>query len=160
VCATVLVNVIRVFYHYDRGEDIQNELQHVRNILFYRGYVNGAAHYLLAESFLFFLARLVEANPDKTEIQSLRATLIDRLRERVGRHDDSFAVAARVLACQSMGVWAGSDISYLREFQQPDGGWEIGWICRYGRSKKKIGSRGVVTAFAIKALEQDRRCAS
>jgi hypothetical protein len=157
VCPTVLVNVIRVFYHYKRGADIQNELCHVRNILLNRAYVNGAAQYLLAESFLFFLARLVEANLDEVEIQDLREPLVARLRERVGRHDDSFAVAARVLACQSMGVWAGSDLAYLKEFQELDGGWEIGWVCRYGRNQKRIGNRGVVTAFAIKALEQDRR---
>jgi hypothetical protein len=160
VCPTVLVNVIRVFYHYERGADIQNELCHVRNILLNRAYVNGAAMYLLSESFLFFLSRLVEANPDETEIQCLREPLVTRLRERVGRHDDSFAIAARVLACQSMGVWAGSDIAYLKEMQELDGGWEIGWVCRYGRSQKRIGSRGVVTAFAIKALEQDRRSLS
>jgi hypothetical protein len=59
-----------------------------------------------------------------------------------------------------MGVWAGSDIAYLKEIQELDGGWEIGWVCRYGRSQKRIGSRGVVTAFAIKALEQDRRSLS
>jgi hypothetical protein len=157
VCPTVLVNVIRVFYHYNRGADIQNELRHVRNILLNRAYVNGAAQYLLAESFLFFLTRLVEANLDETEIQSLREPLFVRLRERVGRHDDSFAVAARVLACQSMGVWVGSDVSYLKELQDLDGGWEIGWVCRYGRNQKRIGNRGVVTAFAIKALEQERR---
>jgi hypothetical protein len=122
-----------------------------------RAYVNGAAQYLLAESFLFFLARLVEAKPDKMEIQDLREPLVARLRERVGRHDDSFAVAARVLACQSMGVWAGSDVAYLKELQELDGGWEIGWVCRYGRNQKRIGNRGIVTAFAIKALEQDKR---
>jgi hypothetical protein len=156
VCPTVLVNVLRVFYHYGRGEDVQNELLHVRNILHNRGYVNGAAQYLLAESFLFFTACLISENPDKMQIQGLRESLIAGLRERVGRRDDSFAVAARVLACQSMNVWAGSDISYLKELQNLDGGWDIGWVCRYGRSQKRIGSRGVVTAFAIKALEQDK----
>jgi hypothetical protein len=160
VCPTVLVNVVRVFYHYDRGADIQNELCHVRNILLNRAYINGAAQYLLAEAFLFFLARLVEANPDETEIQCLRGPLAARLRERVGRPDDSFAVAARVLACQSMGVWAGSDLTYLKEMQEPDGGWKMGWVCRYGRNQKRIGNRGVITAFAIKALEQEKRLSS
>jgi hypothetical protein len=157
VCPVVLVNVVRVFYHYGRGADVQNELKHVRNILLNRAYVNGTAHYLLAEPFLYFLASLVEANPGKTEIQSLCPPLVTRLRERVGRQDDSFAVAARVLACQAMGVWVDSDVTYLKELQEVDGGWEIGWVCCYGRSKKRIGSRGVVTAFATKALEQERR---
>jgi hypothetical protein len=151
-----LINVIRAFYQYDRGGDVQKELQHVRNVLLNRGYLNGAEHYLLAESFLFFLACLLEANSDAMEVQALREPLVARLRERVGRHNDSFAVSARVLACQAMGVWAESDISYLKELQEIDGGWERGWVCRFGRSRKRIGSRGVVTAFALKALIQNR----
>jgi FMN phosphatase YigB (HAD superfamily) len=155
VCPVVLCNVIRVFYHYNRGADVQNELQHVRDILYNKGYVDGTAMYLSAEPFLFFLSCLVEANPGAPEVQELRGPLTAALRERVGRHGDCFAVAARVLACQSLGVWAGSDIAHLKELQQSDGGWEVGWVCRYGRSQKRIGSRGVVTAYAIKALEQD-----
>jgi hypothetical protein len=59
-----------------------------------------------------------------------------------------------------MGVWAGSDMAYLKEMQEIDGGWEMGWVCRYGRNQKRIGNRGVITAFAIKALEQDKRLPS
>jgi FMN phosphatase YigB (HAD superfamily) len=154
-CPIVMVNAIRAFYHYKRGADAQHELQYVRRILQYRGYVDGSAQYLTAEPFLYFLSRLVEENKDRHEIQSLREPLAAALREHVGRRGDSFAVAARILACQSLGVWAKSDIAYLKELQDIDGGWEIGWLCRYGRSQKRIGSRGVVTAFAIKALEQD-----
>ncbi|KAF2680419.1 HAD-like protein [Lentithecium fluviatile CBS 122367] len=155
VCPVVLVNVIRVFYHYNRGADIQNELRHVTNVLFNRAYIDGTAMYLSAEPFLFFLSCLVEANPGAPEVRALREPLAAALRERVGRRGDCFAVAARVLACQALGVWAGSDVAYLKELQESDGGWEVGWVCRYGRSQKRIGSRGVVTAYAIKALEQD-----
>lgn len=160
VCPFVLVNVLRVFYRYSRGEEVQNEFKHVRNILDNCGYENGAAQYLLAEPFLYFMACLVKENPEKKEIQELRKALIAGLRKRVGRPDDSFAVAARVLACQSMDVEVRSDISYLKELQDTDGGWETGWVCRYGRTKRRIGNRGVVTAFAIKALEQDRKLRS
>lgn len=119
-----------------------------------RAYLHGSAHYLGAEAFLYFLSRLYVAHEGSSpEIASLRVPLQTALRERVGRKDDSFAVAARVLACQAVGVWCGSDVSYLRELQEVDGGWEIGWVCRFGRTRKRIGSRGVVTAFAVKALE-------
>ena len=37
--------------------------------------------------------------------------------------------------------------------QCEDGGWEIGYIYRYGISGMKIGSRGYTTAMAIKAIE-------
>lgn len=157
VCSVVMVNVIRAFYHYGRGADIQPELEFVRSILVNRGYVDGALEYFSAESFLYFVSCLVEANPTAAEVQALRVPLVAALRERVGRREDSFATAARVLACQAMDVWADSDVAYLKELQDVDGGWEIGWVCRYGRSKKRIGNRGVVTAFSIKALEQVSR---
>jgi hypothetical protein len=152
----VLVNVCRAFYHYNRGADVQHELEYIRRVLLNRAYIDGTPFYGSAEPFLFFLSYLIEENPVISEVQSLREPLAAALRERVGRRDDnSFAVAARVLACQALGVWAGSDISYLKELQESDGGWEIGFVCSYGRSKKRIGNRGVVTAFAIKALEHD-----
>lgn len=155
VCPIVLVNVIRVFYHYGRGADVQTELAHVRAVLTNRAYIDGTAMYLSAEPFLFFLACLVDANPAAPELQALREPLAEGLRARVGRRDDSFAVATRVLACQALGVWAAPDVAYLRELQLADGGWEMGWVCRFGRSQRRIGSRGLVTAYAIKALEQD-----
>jgi hypothetical protein len=157
VCPWVLVNVVRGFYHYRRGADVQKELQYVSRVLLSRAYVDGSDYYASAEPFLYFLSCLVHANPDAAEVQALRVPLANACRERVGRRDDAFAVAARVLACQALGVWAESDVTYLKDLQQSDGGWEHGWVCSYGRSKKRIGNRGVVTAFAIKALEQDAR---
>lgn len=157
VCPVVMANVIRAFYHYGRGADVQAELQYVRSMLVNRGYVDGSLEYYSAEPFLYFVSCLIEANPGAPEVQALRVPLVAALRERVGRREDSFATAARVLACQVMGVWADSDVGYLKELQDVDGGWETGWVCRYGRSRKRIGNRGVVTAFAIKALEETSR---
>jgi hypothetical protein len=155
VCPVVLTNVVRAFYHYGRGADVQNELEFVRRILLNGGYIDGSAFYPSPEPFLHFMSCLVKANPDAPEIQSLREPLVTALRERVGHRGDSFAVAARVLACQYLDIWTGSDVSYLKGLQDRDGGWEIGWVCRYGRSRKRIGNRGVVTAYAIEALERD-----
>ncbi|EMD63650.1 hypothetical protein GGP41_005705 [Bipolaris sorokiniana] len=157
LCPFVLVNVIRVFYHYNRGSEVKPELEYVTRILLNRAYVNGTAVYNSAEPFLYFMACLVDANQHQPEILALREPLAVALRERVGQKDDSFAVAARVLSCQKLGVWARSDIEYLKELQDCDGGWEMGWVCRFGRSQKKIGNRGVPTAFAIKALEHEHR---
>ncbi|KAH3969492.1 hypothetical protein HBH69_000840 [Parastagonospora nodorum] len=157
VCAVVLVNVCRVFYHYNRGEDIQHELQYVRHILSNRACLEGTAMYLGTEPFLYFLSCLVQDNLNMPEVQSLREPLASALRERVGRGGDSFRIASRALACQAMGVWVDPDISDLKELQLCDGGWEIGWVCRYGRTQKRIGSRGVATAFAIKVLEHEAK---
>lgn len=157
VCPFVIVNVLRVFYHYNRGAELQGELNYIRDILLNRGYIDGTAIYNSAEPFLYFMSCLIHANPDQPEIQCLRKPTAAALRERVGRQGDSFAVAARVLACQKLDVWAQPDIEYLKEMQQCDGGWEIGWLCRFNRSHKRIGNRGVPTAWAIKALEHEYR---
>ncbi|KAL5120996.1 hypothetical protein ACEQ8H_001184 [Pleosporales sp. CAS-2024a] len=153
-CHVVLVNVIRVFYHYGRNDDVQNELAYVGRILANRAYLD-APEYIGPEPFLYFLSCLVKDNAQRPEIQSLREMVAVGLREQVGRGGDAFKLACRVLACQALGVWTGLDVSDLKGLQQCDGGWEIGWVCRFGRTQRRIGNRGVATAFAIKALEQD-----
>ncbi|KAK7185021.1 hypothetical protein DPSP01_002850 [Paraphaeosphaeria sporulosa] len=68
---------------------------------------------------------------------------------------DSLAIAYRILACQALGLrpqGIEQDIERLLSLQCEDGSWPLGWVCRYGRSKLRIGSHGVVTAYAIKAL--------
>jgi hypothetical protein len=152
----VITNVIRVFYKYNRGADVKPELDYIRRILLNCAYIDGTDMYLSAETFLYFLSCLVEANTTAPEIQSLKEPIAAALRGYVGRRGDSFAVAARVLACQKLGVWVQPDLEYLKELQECDGGWEIGWVCRFGRSHKRIGNRGVPTAWAIKALEHEK----
>ena len=66
----------------------------------------------------------------------------------VGAGDD---VVAAVGA--SLGVRDEIDMRNLLPLQEEDGGWEIGWIYRYGISGMKIGSRGYTTTMAIKAIE-------
>ncbi|KAH7409847.1 Haloacid dehalogenase-like hydrolase-domain-containing protein [Phaeosphaeria sp. MPI-PUGE-AT-0046c] len=156
-CPVVLCNVLRAFYLYGRGNDVSPELAYVARVLRTRAYVHGSAHYFGSEAFLYFLASLLAAHPRDEGLGALVEPLRDALRDRVGRRDDAFAVAARVRACQVMGVWCGSDVAYLKEMQEVDGGWEMGWVCRFGRTGKRIGSRGVVSAFAVKALEAEEK---
>jgi FMN phosphatase YigB (HAD superfamily) len=151
----VEVNVVRFFYHYNRGSDVQHELKYIRNVLLNGAYIDGTPAYNTADPFLFFLSCLIKDNPNAAELQTLREPLAAALRERVGQRNDSFALSTRVLACQAMDIWVDPDIAYLKTLQESDGGWEMGWVCRYGRTKKRIGSRGVPTAYAIKALEHD-----
>jgi hypothetical protein len=71
---------------------------------------------------------------------------------------DSLAIAMRVLGCQLLKIRPNGydkDIFRLTEMQCKDGSWPIGWVCRYGRTKARIGNRGVVTAFAAKAIETE-----
>jgi FMN phosphatase YigB (HAD superfamily) len=152
----VLTNVVRLFFHYNRGEDVRPELEYITRVLKTKAYVDGSHHYVTPELFLYFCSCLVEENPKNEELQELlRLELAEACRERLGRRDDALAVAARILVCQAVDVCPKRDIKYLKELQDSDGGWDMGWVCCLGRSRKRIGSRGMTTAFAIKALEQD-----
>ncbi|KAG9193699.1 hypothetical protein G6011_03734 [Alternaria panax] len=152
-CPFIMVNAVRVLYRYGRGAEVQPELEHIRRILLNRGHIDGSEHYLASETFLYFLACLIEDNPSAPEVQSLRQPTIEALLERINRPGDSFVIASRVLACQKLNVDTQSDVESLKALQECDGGWEMGWISRFGRSKKMIGNRGIPTAWAIKALE-------
>lgn len=69
---------------------------------------------------------------------------------------DGLALAMRILACQALGIRPDglkSDVEHLAALQDGDGGWPLAWLCRFGRSKLRIGNRGVVTAYAVQALE-------
>lgn len=148
----VCINILRAFYKYNRGHQLPSTLKYISDTLENRGCSDGTLHYYSAESFLFFVSRLVLENPSAQELQKLLPNLREGLRERVGRQDDPLAVAMRVLACQGSNVWAESDLAYLRTLQDVDGGWDIGWVCRFGRSRARIGHRGLTTAYAVKAL--------
>lgn len=71
---------------------------------------------------------------------------------------DSLAIAMRVISCQLLGIQPGKldqDVMRLAQMQDDDGSWPLGWLCRYGRTKARIGNRGVVTAIAANALEAE-----
>ncbi|KAJ7647290.1 hypothetical protein FB45DRAFT_194610 [Roridomyces roridus] len=59
----------------------------------------------------------------------------------------------RIAACAAMGIEDTVDLSTLLTLQSEDGGFQIGWIYKYGNSGIKIGNRGLTTAFAIHAIE-------
>ena len=84
----------------------------------------------------------------------LQPLLKDRVQERIGAEGDSITLAMRILVCSFVGIRNDLDLCRLLPLQCIDGGWEIGWIYRYGASVDiSVGSRGLTTALAIKAIE-------
>ena len=88
----VITNVIRVFYKYNRGADVKLELDYIRRILLNRAYIDGTDMYLSAETFLYFLSCLVEANTTAPEIQSLKEPIAAALRGYVGRRGRAYSL--------------------------------------------------------------------
>ncbi|KAF7376184.1 Alpha-D-glucose-1-phosphate phosphatase YihX [Mycena sanguinolenta] len=149
----VCVNVLTLFYAYNRETELHSTLQWICEVLRNRAYLEGTRYYETAECFLYFLSRLLLSSNDQALHEALGALLKERLQERIGVEGDALQLAMRIVACNSMGVRNTVDLRKLRELQCEDGGFEIGWMYKYGSSNIKIGNRGLTTAFAIKAIE-------
>lgn len=142
-----------LFYTYGRGPELQKTLQWVKEVLLNRAYLDGTRYYETAECFLFFVSRLLATSGDQDLHATLKPLLKERVQERIGTEGDSLALAMRILVCDFLGIRDETDLRALRPLQCEDGGWEIGWMYKYGSSGIRIGNRGLTTAFAIKAIE-------
>lgn len=127
-------------------------MQWVYAVLLNRAYLEGTRYYSSAECFLFFLTRLLQKTTDVYLHTNIRPLLKERIAERIGVQGDSLALAMRVLICDYVGVRNEVDLRALLELQCDDGGWEIGWMYKYGSSGVQIGNRGLCTALAVSAI--------
>jgi hypothetical protein len=128
----VLTNVVRVFYKYDRGTEVNQCLDYISNALSSGSYGAGTRHYCTPETFLFFLSHLVVDNPNAAQLQCLRQPLASALAARTGVYEnqvtqseldlvqscqakgedyeayipsvDGLALAMRILSCHSLSV--------------------------------------------------------
>ncbi|KAJ7783223.1 Haloacid dehalogenase-like hydrolase-domain-containing protein [Mycena metata] len=131
----VCVNVLTLFYTYNRQSELQPTLQWVCEVLRNRAYLDGSRYYFSAECFLYFLSRLLLASDDDALHSALEPMLKERLQERIGVEGDALQLAMRIVACTSMGLRDDVDLRTLRTLQCEDGGFEIGWMYKYGSSK-------------------------
>ncbi|KAJ7462352.1 Haloacid dehalogenase-like hydrolase-domain-containing protein [Mycena galericulata] len=149
----VCVNVLNLFYTHNREAELQPTLRWVCEVLLNRAYLEGTRYYETAECFLYFISRLLVSSSDVDLHTTLAPLLKERLQERIGVEGDALQLAMRINACASLGLRDTVDLRTLLALQCEDGGWEIGWMYKYGSSGIKIGNRGLTTALAIKALE-------
>ena len=147
------MNVLTLFYTNGRGEQLPRTFAWVREVLLNRGYTDGTRYYATPECFLFFMTRLLEQIKGTDADLPLRPIFRQRVQERIGSEGDALALAMRILACASIGIRDEMDLRTLLSLQQEDGGWEAGWMYKYGSSGINIGNRGLTTALAINAIE-------
>lgn len=148
----VCVNALTLFYTHGRGSELSRTLQWIHKVLLNRAYLDGTRYYQTAECFLFFLSRLLASSEDRELHALLKPLLRERIQERIGVEGDSIALAMRILVCDFVGLRDEIDLRSLLPLQCEDGGWEIGWIYKYGSSGLRIGNRGLTTALALNAL--------
>ncbi|KAG6861091.1 hypothetical protein C0995_004028 [Termitomyces sp. Mi166 len=149
----VCVNALSLFYSYGRGNELQKTLQWVHEVLRNRAYLEGTRYYETPECFLFFTSRLLASSGDQELHATLKSLLKERVQERIGAEGDALALAMRIIVTDFVGIRNEVDLRALLPLQCEDGGWEIGWMYKYGSSGIRIGNRGLTTALAIKAIE-------
>ena len=154
--AIVSANVLACFYRFGRGHQLHPTLRLVRSVLHNRSYLQGTRYYPSADCCLFFIARLLGASSDAHLQATLRPLLTERTRERVRQDGNALDLASRILACSSLGIECGMDRRALMDLQCEDGGWEAGWIYRFGSTGVRLGNKGVTTAMAVKALSSGK----
>lgn len=154
---TVCVNVVRLFFTYDRGSDpgLQPTWQWIKNVLLHRAYMHGTRYYHTPEAFLYFFGRLLHENPTVTEVQEVAPLLRERISESVNSDTggDAMTLAMRLLAGYYCGLSNRTDTYKLLALQHEDGSFGTGWLCRYGKSQVLLGSRFLTAALAIRAIE-------
>jgi hypothetical protein len=148
----VCINVLILFYANGRGSDLQRTLDYIYCVLLNRSYLDGTQYYVGGDAFLYFLTRLLL----RSDIvrNRFKPLLKQRVCERIGKDGESLALSMWVLACSVVGVANKVDLWTLSTLQTKSGGWEDGWMYRYGESPHVLISNvGLTTAFAIKAIE-------
>ncbi|KAI1108083.1 HAD-like protein [Nemania sp. NC0429] len=148
----VSANVLACFYSFERGHEFERTLQLLHTMLLDRSYAKGTRYYPSPDCCLGFIDRLLRSSRNAHLQTSLAPLLASRLRERLGMSGDALDLAMRVKSCTHMGIACEDDRSRLLDMQCEDGGWEGGWIYRYGSTGVKVGNRGVTTAVAVAAL--------
>ncbi|ESK96745.1 hypothetical protein Moror_6705 [Moniliophthora roreri MCA 2997] len=148
----VCVNVLNLFFTYRRGKQMVATLQWVYSVLLDRAYIHGTRYYTTAESFLFFLCRMLRTCPDTSIRKQFLPLLKERIAERIGAKGDGLSLAMRVIVCNYVGLRDTEDYRTLVGLQQEDGGWDNGVLYKYGSSGLLIGNRGLTTAMALQAI--------
>ncbi|KAG1749471.1 HAD-like domain-containing protein [Suillus lakei] len=91
------------------------------------------------------------------QVLYLKPLLIERVQERIGAEGDALALSMRLRLCAYLDLRNDVDLRTLLPLQCEDGGWEIGWIYKYGTSSIRIGNRGLATSLAVKAILEMQR---
>ncbi|KAG1725923.1 HAD-like domain-containing protein [Suillus lakei] len=148
----VSVNAPTLFYSYGRGHQLDCTLHWICEVLLHRAYPNSMRYYTTLECFLYFLGRLLQISNDTYLAVYLKLLLIERVQERIGAEGDTLALSMCLQLCAYLELCNDVDLHTFLPLQCEDGGWEIGWIYKYGTSSIRIGNHSLATSLAVKAI--------
>ncbi|KAK3392712.1 HAD-like domain-containing protein [Podospora didyma] len=167
VCPVVCVNMLRLFSMFsttsiDTSPGLAPTIDFVVSSLANRAYIYGCRYYI-PDAFLYFCALLhSECKPTAPVLWQrldahMRPTLVEQL-GTLAEGDNAMALAMRIRACQVAGV---DKAMVMNEFEQllrlqnaEDGGWPAGCFCKFGKTGKDVGNRGLTTAVVWRVLKE------
>ncbi|KAM0249706.1 hypothetical protein ACHAQJ_008908 [Trichoderma viride] len=155
LCHGIIANAFRFFCLQGQGHKLAHTYLFLCRLLRTKTYELGSRYYENIDYMPYILSSLCSRRPTDPSLSEMRELLMNEIRDRAGCDDDVLGAALRTLSAQAMGVpYAKRDVRVLLESQQLDGGWNRVWLFKYGKEDIKVGSRGVITAMAVKALRQ------
>ncbi|KAF5553639.1 hypothetical protein FMEXI_2288 [Fusarium mexicanum] len=153
-CHCICANVFRFFAINDWTDKLPGVYEYLCRVLETRAFLHGSRYYKIPDWFIYILSDLCARRPSDEDLQRMRDLLLECVQERMGCDDNILGAAMRALSAQSLGLKNDRDLRILLESQQLDGGWELAWLWSYATKPLKIGSRGVVTAMAMDAIQR------
>jgi hypothetical protein len=110
----------------------------------------GFYYYLTPDVLIYWASRLLRF--ERFRARHLR-TIEGALRARLGSSEDALDLALRSITANTLGIDAAAEKAALSAAQREDGSWPIVPVFKLGRSSVYVGAEALVTAFALKALE-------
>ncbi|CAF3468625.1 unnamed protein product [Fusarium graminearum] len=153
-CHCMCASIFRFFVINDWGKDLPRVNDFLCRLLETRAYPHGSRYYKNPDWLLYILSDICESRPWDSQLQRMRDLLVECVRERMGFDDDFFGAVLRLLSAQSLGFQSERDLKIVLDGQQLDGGWELAWPWGHGVESLQVGSRGVLTAMAMTAIER------
>ncbi|OAQ99637.1 hypothetical protein LLEC1_07749 [Akanthomyces lecanii] len=153
LCHCICANVYRFFHLQGQAGQLPGVYEHLCRILRTGAFALGSRYYANPDWFLYTLSDLCGRRPLDTALQEMRELLGARIQDRMGGDDDVLGAALRLLSAQSLAVKNQRDLTTVRDAQQLDGGWEMVWLWQTARGAIKMGSRGVITAMAVRGIQ-------
>ncbi|WP_437967810.1 hypothetical protein WMF04_00280 [Sorangium sp. So ce260] len=107
-------------------------------------------YYLTPDVCLYWVSRLLDFERFR---QKYAHVVEEALRARMGSSDVPLELAYRVITANRLRIDNASEREALRRAQNADGSWPNSPMYKLGRSDVYVGSEALVTAFALKALD-------
>lgn len=158
------INVLYLARMLGRADEVQPTELYVRWFFLNEHYQQGTRYHLTAETFLYFLGRLICHFPNT--YVSLRQNLGQAVLARVGTSRQPIDLAQRIILARWLGLPDYTERAQLQRLQQSDGTWPADSILliqpesKYGTGAAAgvhadpllLGSTALSTAFAYRAL--------